>query len=160
MWLLDMITCGTLLVGVGLVMVVVLAALFIQRKKPIDPGRAAALFQQQREHLEADFFLAAGQSGKPRGLCWKKCDWEHEIVLARDKKNCELTALVGLTIQFEAIEGSDMEGLPAVGNLRHASGVFFFRRGRWRTLGRAVFNLNPLETIEHFKQQYEQVQLS
>jgi len=68
--------------------------------------------------------------------------------------------LVGVTIQFDAIEGSDMEGLPAVGNLRHASGVFFLRGGRWRTLGRAVFNLSPGETIEHFKQQYEHVQLN
>jgi hypothetical protein len=160
MWLLDMITYGMLLVGVGLVIVVALAALIIKRKKPIDPGRAAALFQQQRERLEADFFLAAARSGKPRGLRWKKCEWERDIVLARDRKNGELTTLVGLTIQFEAIEGSDMEGLPAVGNLRHASGVFFFRGGRWRTLGRAVFNLNPVETLEHFKQQYERVELN
>jgi len=58
-------------------------------------------------------------------------------------------ALVPVTIQFEAIAGSDMEGLPAVGNLRNASAVFFFDRSKWQTAGRAVFNLNPDEALEH-----------
>jgi hypothetical protein len=157
MQLLD-IGYGIMLVGSGLLIVGALAKLCLRRNRAADPGKVATLFQQQREHLEADFFHAAARSGKPRGLRWKKCDWERDVLLARDKKSGELTALVGLTIQFEAIEGSDMEGLPAVGNLRHASGVFYFRGGRWRTLGRAVFNLNPAETIEHFKQQYERVE--
>jgi hypothetical protein len=69
-----------------------------------------------------------------------------------------LAALVAVTIQFEAIEGSDMEGLPAVGNLRNASAVFFFDRGRWHTTGKAVFNLNPGEALEHFRNQYERVE--
>jgi hypothetical protein len=68
-----------------------------------------------------------------------------------------LTALAGVTIQFEAIEGSDMEGLPAVGNLRNASAVFFYQGQHWRTIGKAVFNLNPDEAITHFQQQYERV---
>ena len=48
-----------------------------------------------------------------------------------------------------------MEGLPAVGNLRNASAVFFFDGGRWQTAGKAVFNLNPEEAIERFAAQYE-----
>ena len=151
---LAMMLIGAVLIVLGLLLYLV------KRRKTMSPALAAARFQQQREHLEADFFHAAARSGKPRGLRWKKCDWERDIVLARDKASRELTALVGVTIQFEAIEGSDMEGLPAVGNLRHASGVFFLRGGRWRTIGRAVFNLSPGETIEHFKQQYERVQLN
>ena len=148
----------TLLIGGGVLIVAGLMAYVVWRwKGTVPPELAAARFQQQREHLEADFFHAAARSGKPRGLRWKECDWERESVFARDKKSGELTALVGVTIQFEAIEGSDMEGLPAVGNLRHASGVFFFRGGRWRTAGKAVFNLDPSETLEHFKQQYERV---
>jgi hypothetical protein len=134
-----------------------LVYVFLRLQRPVSPGTAANIFQQQREHLEADFFLAASRSGKPRGLRWKKCDWERDLVLVRDRRSGELTALVAVTIQFEAVEGSDMEGLQAVGNLRQATGVFFFRGGRWRTAGRAVFNLNPVETIEHFEKQYERV---
>jgi hypothetical protein len=150
---LVLLIAGSVLLLAGLV-----AALF-WRNKIVSSTLAAARFQQQREHLEADFFQAASRSGKPRGLRWMHCDWEKELVLARDKKSGELTALVGVTIQFEAIEGSDMEGLPAVGNLRQASGVFFWRGGRWRTAGRAVFNLTPGETLAHFKGQYERVEV-
>ena len=48
-----------------------------------------------------------------------------------------------------------MEDLPAVGNLRNASAVFFFHRGQWHTIGKAVFNLNPDEALNHFHKQYE-----
>jgi hypothetical protein len=48
-----------------------------------------------------------------------------------------------------------MEGLPAVGNPRDASAVFFFHRGRWHTTGKAVFNLSPGEALAHFRNQYE-----
>jgi hypothetical protein len=41
---------------------------------------------------------------------------------------------------------------------RNASAVFFYDRGRWNTSGKAVFNLNPAEAIEHFKGQYETLQ--
>ncbi|HMF13132.1 MAG TPA: hypothetical protein VKE94_12530 [Gemmataceae bacterium] len=151
----------TLVLGAsGLFLLGLLSWLALRRRWSLSPELAAARFQQQREHLEADFLRAAAHSGKPRGLRWKHCDWQREVLFARDKKSGELTALVGVSIQFEAIEGSDMEGLPAVGNLRHASGVFFFRGGRWRTVGRAVFNLNPGEAIEHFKGQYERLELT
>ena len=76
---------------------------------------------------------------------------------ARDRRSGELAALVPVTIQFEAVEGSDMEGLPAVGNLRNASAVFFFHRGQWQTVGKAVFNMNPDEALSHFKNQYEHI---
>ncbi len=116
---------------------------------------ARRLFLRQREHLEADFLRAAVASGKPRGLHWKGCDWAGEVELARERGTGRLAALVGVTVAFEAVPGSDMEGLPAVGNLRNASAVFFFDRGRWHTVGRAVFNMNPDEAIAHF--QYERV---
>jgi len=125
--------------------------------KGIQIERARELFFLQRERLEAKFVTAAGASGKPRGLRWKDCDFENEIELARERKTGQLVALVSVTIAFEAIEGSDMEGLPAVGNLRNASAVFYFHRGQWHTTGKAVFNLNPVEVIEHFKNQYEHV---
>ncbi len=120
-------------------------------------GRARELFMLQRERLEANFLQSAAGSGKPRGLRWKDCEWEQEIVFARERSSGQLAALIAVTIQFEAIEGSDMEGLPAVGNLRNASAVFFFQRGHWHTVGKAIFNMNPNEAVEHFKNQYERV---
>src|SRR5262245_1491889 len=119
--------------------------------------RARELFRLQRERLEAQFFKAAAASGKPRGLRWKDCEWDDPVEYVRDKQSGQIAALVGVTIQFEAIEGGDMEGLPAVGNLRNASAVFFFHAGQWHTVGRAVFNMNPDEAITHFKNQYERV---
>jgi hypothetical protein len=118
---------------------------------------ARRLFQQQRERLELQFFQAAAASGKPRGLRWKAIDWEPGAEFARERDTGRLAALVGVTIQFEAIEGSDMEGLPAVGNLRNASAVFFFHRQRWHTIGKTVFNLNPDEALAHFQTQYERL---
>jgi hypothetical protein len=117
-------------------------------------------FLQQREHLEAAFFAAACASGLPRGLRWKNCEWESEVAFARERETGRLAALVAVTIAFEAVEGGDMEGVAAVGNLRNASAVFFFDGGRWRTTGKAIFNLNPGEAIEHFKGRYERLQLN
>src|SRR5947209_9942135 len=125
--------------------------------KGIQVERARELFVLQRERLEARFLTAAAATGKPRGLRWKDCTFEREVELARERQTGQLVALVPVTIQFEAIEGSDMEGLPAVGNLRNASAVFFFQRGQWLTVGKAVFNLNPAEVIQHFKNRYERV---
>jgi hypothetical protein len=128
--------------------------------REIQVERARELFLLQRERLEARFLTAATASGKPRGLLWKDCAFENDVELARDRYSGQLVALVQVTIQFEAVEGSDMEGLPAVGNLRNASAVFYFQGGHWLTSGRAVFNLNPGEVISHFKKQYERVEVS
>ena len=125
--------------------------------KDIQVERARELFLLQRERLEAKFVTAAAATGKPRGLRWKDCSFERDVELARERQTGQLVALVPVTIQFEAIEGSDMEGLPAVGNLRNASAVFFFHRGQWLTVGKAVFNLNPTKVIQHFKNRYERV---
>jgi hypothetical protein len=135
-----------------------LAILLIRRWTAVSVPEARQRFLQQREHLEADHFLAASRSGKPRGLRWKGCEWESEVVFARECATGRLTALVSVTIAFEAIEGSDMEGLPAVGNLRQACAVFFLDRGRWRTAGKTVFNLTPVETIAHFQGQYQRLE--
>lgn len=120
--------------------------------------RAREMFKLQREKLEAQFLQAAAASGKPRGLRWKDCQWESTVEFVRDRKAGQIAALVGVTIQFEAIEGGDMEGLPAVANLRNASAVFFYHAGQWSTVGRAVFNMNPDEAVRHFSHQYERME--
>ena len=128
--------------------------------REIQAERAQELFALQRERLEAKFMDAAAASGKPRGLRWKNCDWDGPVAFARERRSGQLAALAGVTIQFEAVEGSDMEGLPAVGTLRDASAVFFFHRGQWHTVGKIIFNMNPVMAIEHFKNQYEPVKNS
>jgi hypothetical protein len=141
----------------GVVLVVLLVAFFIAGARY--PRRAREQFCEERDRLYADFFAAASNSGKPRGLRWKALDWTPaeglpEPTFARDRNTGDIVALVPVTIRFEAIPGSDMEGLPAVGNLRNASAVFFYRRGAWHASGRAVFNLNPDEALAHFKDQF------
>ena len=120
--------------------------------------QARARFLGQREHLEAAFFDAAAASGKPRGLRWKNCEWEREVAFALERQTGQLTALVAVTVQFEAVAGSDMEGHDQVERLRNATAVFLFSGGRWHTHGRAVFNLNPEEVLTHFKNLYEPAQ--
>jgi len=119
--------------------------------------RACEAFRLQRDALEAKFLVAARASGKPRGLLWKDCRFDHSAEFVRDKQNGDIAALVGATIAFEAVAGGDMEDNPNVGLLRNASAVFYFHKGHWNTVGKAVFNMNPNEAIEHFKSQYERV---
>jgi hypothetical protein len=120
-------------------------------------ARAREAFRLQRERLEAMFFGAAAATGKPRGLRWKHCTFESSMVLVRERGTGLITALVPVTISFEAIEGGPMEGVEAVGNLRSATAVFSYTRGHWETAGRAVFNLDPAGTIAHFAGQYERI---
>jgi hypothetical protein len=129
--------------------------LLLRRRGQLSPTEARRQFQQQREHLEADFFRIASTTGKPRGLRWIDCEWEQALEFARDRLSGKLTAIASVTIRFEAIEGGDMEGLPAVGNLRSASGIFLHDGRRWFATGRVVFNLNPPEVLARFPQQFE-----
>jgi hypothetical protein len=119
--------------------------------------RARELFALQRERLEAKFLEAAAASGKPRGLRWRDCEWESEVQFAKDRASHEINALVGVTISFEPIEGSEIEEWPAVRDLRQATGVFFFHKGHWHTHGRAIFNMDPRQALAHFREQYEPV---
>jgi hypothetical protein len=121
------------------------------------PAQARQQLQASLGDLQQRFFEAAAASGKPRGLRWKSCEWSEGVEVVREKQTARLAALVGVTIAFEAVEGSDMEGLLAVANLRNASAVFFYHKGAWHTTGKALFNLNPDEVVERFAAQYERV---
>src|SRR5262245_59359238 len=113
-------------------------------------ARAREVFRLQRERLEAKFLDAASATGKPRGLRWVDCAFEPHIELVRDLSTRQLLGLVPVTIKFEAIPDGPMEGVEAVGNLRYATAVFAFEKGQWATHGRALFNMHPHETMEHF----------
>jgi hypothetical protein len=43
-----------------------------------------------------------------------------------------------------------MEEVEAVGNLRAGTAIFVWRGGEWQTDGRAVFNLEPAETLAKY----------
>jgi hypothetical protein len=139
----------------GLVLVVLAVWLLWRVGNSVHEARI--LFEMQRPVLQRRYFEAAARSGKPRGLRWKACEWAAGAEFARERATGQLAALVPVTIQFEAVEGSDMEGLPAVGNLRNASAVFFYHQRQWHTTGKTVFNLNPDEALNHFKYQYERL---
>ena len=121
-------------------------------------AHAREAFALERSRLHDQFLAEANKSGKPRGLRWVECEFGDTYELARDRGSGQLLALASVTITFEAVEGGPMEGVEAVGNLRNATAVFTFARGHWKTDGRAVFNLNPDETLTHFKNQYERVE--
>lgn len=125
--------------------------------REVQVERAQEMFRLQRERLEAEFLRAAGATGKPRGLRWRECLWEEAVEFVRDRRSGQIAALVAVAIRFEAIEGGDMEDVPAVNDLKNASAVFFFQRGQWHTVGKAVLNKNPDEAVAHFKNQYERL---
>jgi hypothetical protein len=151
-----------ILIGIGVVGAVVgilfALAWWIQRQQVRSLALARQTFQRRREWLEAEFVTHAEASGKPRGLRWMNCDFADGVSFARDRRTGCYRALVGVTISFEAIEGGDMEDVEAVGNLRAATVVFRLDGPEWRADGRALFNLNPEEAIERYRQDLEVVE--
>ncbi len=126
-----------------------------QQQKHLESARRD--FSRRREWLEADFLSHAANSGKPRGLEWVNCDFADAITFARNRTNGQLRALVGITIQFQAVAGGDMEDVPAVANLRSATAVFHHINGKWSSDGRVVFNLDPAEAVRHFQHELDLV---
>jgi hypothetical protein len=112
-------------------------------------------FHWQREWLEARFLTLASQSGKPRGLAWSDCNFDDDVAFARDRNSGQLRALVGVTISFQAVAGGGLEDNENVGNLRSATAVFRLDGAEWSTDGRAIFNLSPAQTIQHFHHELE-----
>ena len=108
-------------------------------------------FQRRREWLEARFFTLAARTGKPRGLEWNDCRFADNFMLARQRDTGELRSFVSVTIRFTAVAGGGMEDNPNVHNLREATAVFNWDGESWSTDGRAVFNLNPTQTLERFQ---------
>ena len=64
------------------------------RRRQLDEARV--LFQGMREQLEAKFLQRAALSGKPRGLRWADCEFEHDVAYARDRQTGQLCALVAV----------------------------------------------------------------
>jgi len=153
-WIVAVAAAAALLVAGFVILRPVMAA-----RREARQAEARRQFRRRREYLEAKFFELAASLGSPRGLRWVDCDFDNEVAYARDRRSRRLSAFVGVSIGFEAIEGGGMEDVEAVGNIRAATAVFHFDDGRdeWTTEGRAIFNLNPAEAIRHFRSQLEMV---
>ena len=119
---------------------------------------AMQVFGEQRPDLAALFLEAASATGKPRGLRWKHCELSGTPHFAIDRVSGELYALLTATISFEAIAGGDMEDVEAVGNLRCATAIFSYRDQSWTSDGRAVFNLEPAQSLERFQETLQEIQ--
>lgn len=125
--------------------------------REIQAERARESFRLQHERLEKLFFEKASSTGLPRGLRWVSSVFALHFDLAREKTTRQIVALVPVTVQFEAIEGGDMEGLPAVPVPRQGCAVLHFQRGDWSTSGRVMFNLDPAQVLEQFACDFERI---
>jgi hypothetical protein len=150
--LLFWILVFVLILAAWLVWALLRPTLFARRMQ-----RALREFVEKRERLESLFFEKAASSGKPRGLAWKSCAFQSGVTLARDRANGEVVGLVGVTIAFEAVEGGGMEEVEAVGNLRAGTAVFTWDGSDWTTAGRTVFNLEPREVLERYRDNLDPV---
>jgi len=114
-------------------------------------AEASRHFHLHRERLEAKFIkLLMGRSrpSAPRGI---DCRFEDEVAYARNRVTGELSAFVGVSIEFEdgslGLEGESEPG----GNIRLGTAVFRFDGQRWDTDGRVIYNLTPREAIHFYK---------
>ena len=148
---------GVRVLRIPLLLLIVALAVYVWRtwrrgQRRMDQQRAAADFVRDRPKLEEDFRAAADVTGKPRGLRWKACEFQDTILLARDRANHQLVGLAAVTIAFEAVAGGGMEEVEAVGNLRAGTAILTWNGHEWTTAGQAVFNLEPREVLDRYRE--------
>lgn len=146
--------------AVGILAAAGLAGWFVwqqqqRRRQRANLDQARVLFRRRREWLEAAFVTKASERGTPRELVWADCEFDDAVSFARDRDSGQLRALVGMTISFEAEQGGCMEDVEAVCALRAATAVFSYGNGTWSSEGRAIFNMNPQETMLRYKHELE-----
>lgn len=122
--------------------------------RAVQAERARELFRLQHERFEEQLLSAASATGLPRGLLWVSCAINGDALLVRDVATSSIVALVPVVIQFDPVEGSEMEGVPAAREPRPATAVFIYTRGTWETAGRVVFNHTPEQTVANYAPQY------
>ena len=137
-------------VGGGAVVVLLVVRWGWHFCRAVQVERARELFRLQHERFEEMLLKAAASTGKPRGLRWVSCAFTGDAVLVRDVPTGGIAAFVPVQVNFEPVEGGDMEDVPAAREPRPATAVYTFSRGHWHTDGRVVFNLNPPQAVEHF----------
>jgi hypothetical protein len=144
----DLSLEGWLLAGALVALVVALTARWLRHLgRAVHVERCRELFRLQHERFEEQLVKAASATGLPRGLRWLACRITGEAVLVRDTATGGIVALVPVQIDFEPVEGSDMDDVPAAREPRQATAVFTFHAGTWNTAGRVVFNHTPEQTV-------------
>ena len=144
----DLSLEGWLLAGALVALVVALTARWLLHLgRAVHVERCRELFRLQHERFEEQLVKAASATGLPRGLRWLACRITGEAVLVRDTATGGIVALVPVQIDFEPVEGSDMDDVPAAREPRQATAVFTFHAGTWNTAGRVVFNHTPEQTV-------------
>jgi hypothetical protein len=105
--------------------------------------KARAQFRGDREWLEARFLSALARVDGAERERWEDAHWHDEVVWCRDRQTRTLLALIG--VHF------DDPGLDVYGELRprHATAIFEFRKGRWRTEGHSLDEVRPDEVTLH-----------
>lgn len=104
------------------------------------------IFHSLRGELLRQWFEHTSGAGKPRGLCWATFELAGETVFGRIQD--QTLALVPLVVQFEPLPGGELAEVSQAWEPRTVVAVFVYRRGRWQTEGRAVFNLTPAELLQ------------
>jgi hypothetical protein len=142
---------------IGGVIVVVGAGLIIGLRPRWRAKGLLREFRRARPELEAAFLEAARGSGKPKGLFWKDIRFDEAVTLLRDRQSGEWTALVGVSVGFEAEPGGGMEEVEAVKERRDATALFHRSTRAWGTAGKVLFNLGPAQAATRLGRQFEPV---
>lgn len=125
--------------------------------REVQAERARESFRLQKERLEGMVLKAAAATGKPRGLRWVSCRFNDGFTLVRDKVTRRLAALIPVTVTFDPVPGSEMEGLSAAKEPRLATAVLHFRHGEWVSDGQTLFNVAPAEALRLHARDYDPV---
>lgn len=126
--------------------------------KLLTPDQYAAQqtsFIDNQSALQQRFLSIVSQSGKPKGLTWKSCQFDETIIWAIEKQSANLHALLSTVIHFDAIAGGPMEDVEAVGNARIATAIFFYHGEGWDTRGDILFNLDPHDVLVRHCDDYD-----
>ena len=118
---------------------------------------ARAVFRRRREWLEAEFVTRASERGKPRDFVWAGCEFEDAVAFARDRSTGQLRAWWRSPSVSRPKTGRPWMGAKLVVAVRLATAVFRFENDAWTSDGRAIFNLNPAETIRRYQHELEVV---
>jgi hypothetical protein len=100
-------------------------------------------FRFEREALEARFLAALEREDPVERLRWEDAQWHDEVIWGRDRKTRRLLALIGVHFEPEPFAAAFLPEAPAP----HATVIFEFRDGHWRTDGKRLDEIHPHEAF-------------
>jgi hypothetical protein len=95
-------------------------------------------FRLRREWLEVGFLHALEQIEPEERQRWEEAQWLDDVIWARDRPTGRLLALIGVHFEPNPLEDPSH---------RHATVVFEYHRGRWRTDGRRLDEVRPQDAF-------------